>query len=267
MGVLRLTATSGVVRSAAALVAAALSAGGAWFPRADWSWAARNDTDVVTAAAATVARDAVTDSRALAYRLEAGAAARAIAKSGADCDFCQSRAQTVAVVYVPHGAVTADNVAAAWAAGKGATASAVSVQVVVRRPGASADTSNHAVVARRACDGCAAQAIAVQIVVLNPYGRTISPRSRVLLQRLADVVSVPTSSARRLRPAGGAARAAPASAARTRALIDPEPHGVTSHDAPPARVTPDQQALDAVVAQLRVDFGPGSIAVDVASDG
>ncbi|QAY64620.1 hypothetical protein ET495_17025 [Xylanimonas allomyrinae] len=195
------TATSSV----AVLVASALLAGAAWlpqapwFPHASWSWGTQSDVELVATAHTDVGRSALTDARGRTFAVRDGGHARATATASALCDGCAGRAATVEVVYVPRGGATADNVAAAWASGGSGTASAVAVQVVVQRPGTGVTASNRALAVSADCAGCTAEAVAVQVVVLTRLDRTVSARTRALLENLADVLGTPVPDGPHLR--------------------------------------------------------------------
>lgn len=274
-----------LVRSVGAVAAAALVAGAAWFPHASWTWGAPSDVDLVSAAHADPVRPAVTDSQAKQSTVAAGGHARATATASTGCTGCTGRAATVEVVYVPRGSVTADNVATTWGTGGAGIGSAVSLQVVVQRQGSSVTATNRALAVASACTGCTADATAVQVVLQTRFDRSLSARTQTLLQQLADLLGTPVPPALRLRPTPSGThvhRAAwqstdRADGAAAPALVLRDPAMPSAVTVPAVATIPaavvdvaaapqgEQQALNAVVAQLAADVGGTVVSVDVST--
>ncbi|WP_425956121.1 hypothetical protein [Xylanimonas sp. McL0601] len=265
---------SKTARGTAAIVAAVLVVGASWFPHSRWSWGAQSDADLVTAAHADVGRTAVDDTAARTFTVSRGGHAQATATSSTVCDGCTGRAATVEVAYVPRGGVTADNVAAAWATGTSGEASAVSVQVVVQRPGTDVIATNRALAVDTACEGCKTDAVAVQVVILTRLDRSVSARTQGMLEDLAAVLGTPVPQGLRLHPSHHGPDAHHASAPATSgdgvAVGTPAvlalPDSSTEASASTAAATgtsPAQQAIDAVVQQLTAEFSTGTVSVDV----
>jgi hypothetical protein len=265
-----------LTRVLAGTAAAALVVGASWFPHASWSWG-QSDVDLSTSAHADVGRTAVEDARARTYTVSKGGHARATATSSVLCDGCTGRAASVEVAYVPRGGAVADNVAAAWATGGAGAATAVSVQVVVQRPRTDVVATNRALAVSTACTGCTSDAVAIQLVVQSRINRQVSADVRDMLQDLAEVLGTPVPAGPRLRETPhyhhgvhpAAFRASSEPAFSTAAFVAPaaaaEPAATGVAEAATA-TSPEQKALDAVVAQLTRDFGAGTVSVDVDVD-
>ena len=247
-------------RLAAALLAGAMVVGGAVSSRSHWN-GSPTDVDLSTAAHADVGRTTVEDSRARTVTVSRDGHARATATSSTVCDGCTGRAATVQVAYVPRGGITADNVAAAWASGGDGTATAVSVQIVVQRPRTDVVATNRALAVNADCVGCSTDSVAVQVVVLSRLDRKVSKQVQAMLQSLADTLGTPMPGGPRLREHGHHHRT-------RHAAYTVEPGAVTAPmtalAAPAASAdSPEQQALDALVAQLQKEFGKDAVVVDV----
>ncbi|QAY69079.1 hypothetical protein [Xylanimonas protaetiae] len=247
-------------RAAAGIVAGVLLVAGGVSSRSHWSTSA-SDVDLVTAAHADVGRTAVEDAQARTVAVARGGHATATATASTVCDGCSGRAATVQVAYVARGGITADNVAAAWATGTSGTATSASVQVVIQRPGTDVVATNRALAVGTACSACTTDATAVQVVVLSRRDRKVSVQVQALLQQLADLLGTPVPTGPRLREAGhhhGARQASYPLGGSAPALVTSAAL-LAAADA----TSPEQQTLDALVAQLQAEFGADAVTVDV----